>query len=114
MATRTSRKPKRAEGFRKLKTATIRGRKYKLKWCAVDKGEALGAIDWPSAAGKRLRIDPNQTPFELLGTVIHEVLHGAIWDLDEAAVCDTEMAILSLLHRMGMKISFSGHEPKIK
>jgi hypothetical protein len=51
-------------------------------------------------------IDPNDPPMEFLNTVVHEGLHACIPDLDEPCVTDTVDTILSLLKRMGMKVTF--------
>lgn len=104
----------RRKDFRRIKTAKIRGRTYKVKWGRIDKGKALGKIDRPQDVGKVLRIDHSTDAVELLGTVLHEILHGSLWDLDEISVTDTEQCFLAFVRRMGIKVTFPGHKPKTK
>jgi len=37
------------------------------------------------------------------GSIIHEILHAALWDLDEEAVHDTANAISAALWRLGYR-----------
>jgi hypothetical protein len=41
---------------------------------------------------------------EMPGTIIHEVLHAALWDLDEDAVSETEAAIMECLKKCNILV----------
>ena len=50
--------------------------------------DARGDIDSPTSKGKKIRVDTkvdNDTE-ELLEVIIHECLHGLMWDLSEETV----------------------------
>ena len=63
-----------------------------------------GEIDPDDRPGKQIRIARNQTPVDLLDTLIHECLHAAIPDLSEDAVNDSATDIAKVLHRLGCRV----------
>jgi hypothetical protein len=69
--------------------------------------EARGDIDSPSGKGKRIRVNSkveNKTE-ELLEVIIHECLHGLIWDLSEETVHESAQDLAKILYRLGARIS---------
>lgn len=52
--------------------------------------------------GRRIILMPKMTNAEKAATLIHEVTHAALWDLDEEAVLRTERAITTALHKAGL------------
>jgi hypothetical protein len=50
-------------------------------------------------------ISLNQTPIDLLDTVIHECLHACYPDLDEDAVTEAATDIAKVLFRMGCRVN---------
>ncbi len=42
----------------------------------------------------------------ILHTIIHEVLHGAIWDFDESAIGEISEDIANFLIRCGISVEF--------
>tara|TARA_Y100000310_G_C20364232_1_gene660417 strand:+ start:201 stop:470 length:270 start_codon:yes stop_codon:yes gene_type:complete len=68
--------------------------------------EARGDIDSAKIAGKRIRVSakvPDDTE-ELLEVVIHECLHGLIWDLSEEAVQESAVDLSKILYKLGARI----------
>ena len=55
------------------------------------------------AQGRLIRVGTWQGEQDTLDTIIHEVLHAALWDLDEEAVHDTANAISAALWRGGYR-----------
>lgn len=50
-----------------------------------------------------IEIDPRQKPREWLSTLIHEALHHAFPDMDEAPVAAAEKKIADILWRAGVR-----------
>ena len=100
------------KNFEEIRTHTIRGKQYHLVWRKPPGRhpdpdyEWKGECDSPDWKGRRLWIYPKQEPMELLATVIHEMAHGAFWDLDEDAVEAFERDTMRLLKRMGIEVKF--------
>jgi len=66
----------------------IRGRMYDV--VSVPNMRADGECDPPTTPGKEIRIASRCKGVRRLVVLLHEGLHAALWDLDEAAV--TEIA----------------------
>lgn len=106
---------RRSTNFDHIRTCLVRGKRFKVKWRMPPSGGknckgkvSLGQCDSPNDRGKTLYLSPQDwDPQLLLGTVIHEVLHGACFDLDESAVSEYEHSLMRLLRRMGMEVRFS-------
>lgn len=97
--------------FSHIKTHKIRGKLYRLLWKKphgnLEPGRPfVGSCESPHDTGRELRISPKQDPKDMLGTVVHEVAHGAFWDLDEPAIEAFERDLMRLLSRMKIKVSF--------
>jgi hypothetical protein len=67
---------------------------------------ARGDIDNPSTKAKKIRISnkvEDETE-ELLEVVIHECLHGLVWDLSEESVSESAQDLAKILYRLGARI----------
>ena len=82
----------------------LRGKRWNLEAVQYLQDGSCGSIDAPDAVQKRILIALNQTPQDLLDTVIHECLHGCCPDLDENCVEETATSIAKILFRMGCRI----------
>jgi hypothetical protein len=51
----------------------------------------------------RIEIDPRQRPKEWLSTLVHEALHFAFPDMDEARIAAAEKKIADILWRAGVR-----------
>jgi len=94
--------------YRQLKaiqTVTIRGKRYKflLKKNLKKHQEACGITDPPTMKGKAVLVDPDQTPKEMLATLIDEFIHCAIWELDNDVVDEISDNLAHALWRCGLR-----------
>lgn len=103
--------------FSKIRTHTLRGRRFDLRWrCpakGLPKGKYRGACSDPDdrySGENELYIWTRQPDKDILGTVIHEVLHGIVPSLKEEIVEDFEHDLMRLLNRMGLRDNL--FEPK--
>lgn len=81
----------------------IRGKAYRLEFVRKIEGDALGMCDAPNVSAKRIRVLERLRGEKRISTLIHEALHGALWDLDEEAVRETADDIARLLWRLGYR-----------
>lgn len=82
-------------------TADIRGKRYRVRTARLVKN--WGECDHPATPGKEIRISNELAGFDLLETLIHEAVHGALWDLSEEAVDEASHSIAILLWRLGYR-----------
>ena len=87
-----------AKGDRILK---IRGQKWRLRFVPF-LGNAEGVCDKPE---RTIRIALGKSEQDPLDSIIHEILHAAMWDLDEEAVFTTANAISEALWKLGYRRS---------
>ena len=85
-----------AKGDRILR---IRGQKWRLRF-VTNLGDAEGICNKEE---RIIRIALGYTEDRTLDSIIHEILHAALWDLDEEAVQDTANAISAALWRLGYR-----------
>lgn len=105
--------------FSHIKTATVHGKRYKVRWrrpkpCPT-KGEKPGQFDGkcdaPTTLLKEIYIHKSKDPFVLVETVAHELLHSGLgWSLAEEFVDKYAEDLVRMLRRMGAKITF---EPNV-
>ena len=84
--------------------ARLRGRYWNL--VRARNLEARGDIDSSSTAGKKIRVNTkveNETE-ELLEVIIHECLHGMVWDLSEETVQESAVDLAKILYKLGARI----------
>lgn len=82
----------------------LRGKRWNLEVIEYLQDGSCGSIDPPNSPQKRILIALNQTPIDLLDTVIHECLHACYPDLDEEAVTETATDIAKVLYRMNCRV----------
>lgn len=85
-----------AKGDRILK---IRGQRWRLRFVA-NLGDAEGLCRKDE---RIIRIALGYPDERTMDSIIHEVLHAALWDLDEEAVEETANAISFALWRVGYR-----------
>jgi hypothetical protein len=80
---------------------TIGGKKYRLTWARMKADD--GTCDPPTQRGKRITIDPRvrRDSRKYMETVLHELLHAAVWSLDEEYVRTYAHDAARILHRLG-------------
>jgi hypothetical protein len=86
----------------------LRGKRWNLEVIDYLQDGSCGSIDPSDAPQKRILIALNQTPQDLLDTVIHECMHACIPDLAEETVTETSTDIAKVLHRMGCRVVLDG------
>jgi len=93
------------ENIHSVKTVTIRNKRYNfiVKKNLISRKEARGLTDAPTTKGKSVKIDPDQSPKELLATLIDEFLHCAIWDLRNDVVDQISDDLSHALWRCGLR-----------
>lgn len=84
----------------------LRGKRWNLETIEYLQDGSCGSIDPPDAKNKRIIVALNQTPQDLLDTVIHECLHACLHDLCEEAITETATDIAKVLHRLGARVVF--------
>ena len=82
----------------------IRGKRWSLETVEYLQDGSCGSIDPPDAVQKRILIALNQTPQDLLDTVLHEGLHAAFPDLCEEAITETATDLAKVLYRLGCRV----------
>jgi len=91
-------------GYVHIHTADGRRRRWRLVW--LPKGHPLldgacGRIERPDTKGKRIFIQMGQSPDLLFDTIVHEVAHGAGWNLAEDWVSDFATDITRIMKKLG-------------
>ena len=82
----------------------LRGRRWNLECIEYLQDGSCGSIDPIDAPQKRILIALNQTPIDLLDTVIHECLHAVYPDMCEDAITEGATDIAKVLNRLGCKV----------
>lgn len=69
-------------------------------------GEDWGECDPPDLKHKQIRIDKRvvNDSMKLMDTVLHEMLHAAVWSLDETYVEDYATVAARVLHKLGYRL----------
>lgn len=93
--------------LKSVRAVTIRNKRYRfaLKKHLIERKEARGLTDDPSTKGKAVVIDPDQTPKDMLATLIDEFLHCAIWELRNDVVDQISDDLAHALWRCGLRFS---------
>jgi len=76
----------------------IRGQRWRLRFVS-HLGENRGVCDKPN---RIIRVESGHSTVHITDTLVHEILHAALWDLDEEAVAETATAIALALARCGL------------
>ena len=95
------------KSLKKIKTIKIRNKRYRflLKKNLIHFKEARGLTDAPDTKFKAVQIDPDQTPKEMLATLIDEFLHCAIWELRNDVVDEISDDLSHALWRCGLRFA---------
>ena len=86
------------------KRFNLRGKRWDFQIVDRLPDASHGEIDPPARPKKQIRVARNQTPIDLLDTVIHECLHAAIPDLADDAGSETATDLAKALHRLGCRV----------
>lgn len=91
--------------LRDIHSVTIRGKRYRflIKKNLIRCSKAHGLTDPPTKKGKSVTIDPDQTPKEMLATLIDEFIHCAVWELDNDVVDEISDSLAHALWRCGLR-----------
>lgn len=85
----------------------MRNRRYRfiVKKNLIKTKEARGLTDAPQTKAKAVQIDPDQTPKEMLSTLIDEFLHCAVWELRNDVVDEISDDLSHALWRCGLRFA---------
>jgi hypothetical protein len=88
-----------------IHSITVRGRRYKFSLTPnlITETQNRGRTDNPATKGKSVVVDPNQTPKEMLATLLDELIHCAIWELDNEVVDEISDDLAHVLWRCGLR-----------
>ncbi len=75
----------------------IRGQRWRIRF-VPNLGPCEGVCDKPS---RTIRIAQGYPEKDTMDSIIHELIHAALWDLDEEAVGETANAISDALWKLG-------------
>ena len=75
----------------------IRGTRWKVRW-VNNLADNYGVCDY---ANKEIRIAKGQEVTTELDTLVHELLHAALPDLDEPAIAETAEALATAIVKLG-------------
>jgi hypothetical protein len=76
---------------------------YRQSKVIVDGEEVDASCDSPDHTRRSITIRTGLTPQRELDVLIHEMLHGAYWDLSEEAIAETATDIAAVLFAMGYR-----------
>ncbi len=78
---------------------TVCGKHWDLVFGDLPRG-THGVCDRPDIVGKKITISKSIKGDKLVDTVIHELLHACLWDLDEEKVAEAATSITRVLKRL--------------
>ena len=85
----------------KIKTITIRGKRYNF---VVKKLRAArGMTEPPNTKHKTVYIDSREKGKELLATLIDELIHCAVWEIENDIVDEISDGMADVLWRCGLR-----------
>lgn len=99
--TSTRAQPMRA--IEKIKTVTIRGKRYNLVVKKLKTGR--GMTEHPNTKNKTVYIDTREKGKDLLATLIDEFIHCAIWEIENDVVDEISDDIADALWRCGLRFT---------
>ena len=80
---------------------TIRGKRWSLVFTRLKK--AYGTCDAKSVPNKKIRISNKLHNVRQLDTIIHELMHAGMWDIDEECVHEMATDIARVLWKLGYR-----------
>jgi len=97
----------------KVKSITIRGKRYRFSLKRLK--TARGLTDHPQAKNKEVCIDRGERGKKLLATLIDELIHCAMWELDNEIVDVISDDMAEVLWRCGLRfVDEEKEEPLLK
>jgi hypothetical protein len=81
----------------------IRNRRYKLRFTDELPRSVDGECDPPNVPNKEIRIKSKLRDERLLAVLLHEMLHGGLWDIEEVAVDNLSSDMARILWRLGYR-----------
>lgn len=88
------------------KTVTIRGKRWRFEF--TNKGIPQDDVAQIYTKPRKIVVRPRLKGQHRLDIVIHELLHAALWDLDEEAIDSTASDIARVLWRLGYREGTDG------
>lgn len=84
---------------------TLVGKLWNLIFKSLPKRpqKVYGLCDEPSKKGKQITIATGLTEIDELDTLIHEMIHASVWQLDEEIVDRMSTDIARVLFRLGYR-----------
>ena len=86
----------------------LRGKRWILETIEYLHDGSCGSIDPVNTPNKRIIVALNQTPQDLLDTVIHECMHACLPDICEETITESATSIATVLHRLGCRVVLDG------
>jgi hypothetical protein len=93
----------------KVKSITICGKRYKFGLKRLR--QARGLTDHPKTKNKGVSIDVREHGKKLLATLLDELIHCAIWEIDNTVVDTISDDMAEVLWRCGLR--FVDEEPPV-
>lgn len=83
---------------------TILGKRWRFEWFSrPHNGPAVGWCDPPHAKNKVIRVASNQSEFDQLDTIVHELMHAADWTKKEEWVNQFGTDMARALWKLGYR-----------
>jgi hypothetical protein len=93
----------------KVKTVTILGKRWRLRFTPLRKHWGLADANQPHVKSKAIVIDPrHESDRELCDTLIHEITHCAFPEMAEETVAQFATDVTRILHRIGFRLDKAG------
>jgi hypothetical protein len=89
------------KSLKKIKTITVRGKRY--RFIVKKLKDARGLTDHPETKGKAVTIDERERGKKLLATLIDELIHCAIWEIQNDIVDQISDDMADMLWRCGLR-----------
>jgi hypothetical protein len=87
----------------KIKTITIRGKRY--KFIVKKLREGRGMTEHPDTKDKAVYIDSRERGKDLLATLIDELIHCAMWEIENEVVDEISDDMADALWRCGLRFT---------
>jgi len=84
-----------------IKTITVRGNRYNFVVKRLK--QARGMTDSPKVKNKTVYIDSRERGKDLLATLIDELIHCAMWDIENEVVDEISDDMANVLWRCGLR-----------
>jgi hypothetical protein len=89
------------KSLKKIKSFSMRGKRFKLE--VKELANARGRTEPPGTKNRKVYIDSREKGKELLATLIDELIHCAVWDLENDAVDEISDDMANVLWRAGLR-----------